>query len=59
MWICDEEIGSRCGKNDDVILKIFRRDVADGQSDSLGNRMIEGAGGKETSATHSLERSGE
>lgn len=35
MWICDEEIGSCCEKGDGIILRSFRRDVADGQSGSL------------------------
>ena len=57
MWICDEEIGSRCGKDDDVILKIFRCDVADGQSGYLKLQLtimtVERFSRRETSVTHS------
>jgi len=59
MWVCDEEIGSRRAKDDDIVLKYFRRHVAylvspvETSIFQLTIMTVERISRKETSATHS------
>lgn len=53
MWICDEEIGSRCGKDDDIILRILRVTLQMVSPIRLANTRMQRIGGRETGVTHS------